>query len=378
MRRKTTIRNYGCYPEVCFVCNHRYFKYCANLAQYMSNQYGVVATAVDYAAFPQGDREMKKMLRTAYHVIFMLSDGVIEECVSVPNHPFLQLYSYVHDHNGFAMSCAALDGYVVQDGLTYPPVMNGFDNMHRKALSTRDPQGMAKTLAREIRLYYSNYQKISLAHAHRVGISGYVALLCGMEKYRWAHLLCSIVPIAFLVILMGVVQWDVMSAMSFYTIFMLPAYITYAILDNAIHIRRKCALFTNLEYKEDVEDYYTLPALQRQLTDKVTAMKRSQLFKTILRIVGYFVYTILIMGYSTQEPELVSYMVLLLFAHLAWCVLCSVSVFMENVVVQARMQRGDTAHFVSQGHKKITTITFWARHVVAAALAVACWFAVPI
>lgn len=165
MRRKITQKNYGKYHEAILVSSTKYFDFCSAVADNLSTKYGILAKAVNFEEHKEIPKDVKRLLSKSYHVIFCLSDNIIEESLaSGKDHPFSKFYAYTHKTNPFSISCVTLNFYQVSDNLEYPKYMGDFESLHRInfPVSTYGSQidlscvySATDKLAKEIRMYYN-------------------------------------------------------------------------------------------------------------------------------------------------------------------------------------------------------------------------------
>ena len=319
VRKKTTVNNYGKYNEAIFVCNDRYLDFCNNLSKALRDTYGIKAEAVTYTQITQPTKTLLHKLKTTYRVIFMLSNGVVEESLQTEDHPFLKMYAYVHQHNPLAIACVTLDHYVVKDGLSYPDFMSDFDYMHRKRFYTWSVEAVAADLAKEIRRYYPRDCKVDLSIKHvcdywvhrcyyekctAPGIIKYLGLLSGgLLLVIWALFLIS--------------DMDFVSAFIFYDVFCgILFFVCYA-RRFSIGIARKNAglehMYKALKYTEyDALPNGEVPRKVRTMRDRMASNKQKNALKMLCAFVGWLIFICLEVNPSN------SYQNQLVFAFLKW------------------------------------------------------------
>ena len=161
MRKKITPKNYGKFHEAVLISSAHDFSSCCAIADELIKTYGIIAKAVNYEEYTVIPKDIKRLLSKSYHVIFFLSDRVIEEAIDYgKEHKFMKFYAYAHKTNPFSISCVTLNGYNVADNLTYPKYMGDFPSLHRIDFDLFPDyfphiSSIAKTLSEEIRKYYN-------------------------------------------------------------------------------------------------------------------------------------------------------------------------------------------------------------------------------
>lgn len=177
MRRKPSYDNLGLRHEAYIVCSKRNRDFFTRVAAHME-AHGVMTGLMCYDVQEDFTARVKKHLRRSYHVLFMLEQGVVEESVQCPpNQPnlFLQIYGYVNRTNPFSISCVAVNHCHVQQDLTYPNEMRGFEGLHRMPYSTFNAQAVADDLHMQLRRLFPLSRRDLLENLNQNGLTQHAA-----------------------------------------------------------------------------------------------------------------------------------------------------------------------------------------------------------
>ena len=143
MRRKPTIKNLGAFNEAVFVCSMAKASYFIQVAEILTNDYGIRSEVFPYDAENAFTDDVRKLLKRSYHVIFIVDSQAIIDSAAAggEKHPFRKVYEYVKRHNRFAISHATTESNALPElaRVVYPKSMQGFNSLHRKQILIETP-----------------------------------------------------------------------------------------------------------------------------------------------------------------------------------------------------------------------------------------------
>ncbi|MBO5914147.1 MAG: hypothetical protein J6Q72_02265 [Clostridia bacterium] len=168
MRRKPTIKNLGAFNEAVFVCSMAKASYFIQVAEILTNDYGIRSEVFPYDAENAFTDDVRKLLKRSYHVIFIVDSQAIIDSAAAggEKHPFRKVYEYVKRHNRFAISHATTESNALPElaRVVYPKSMQGFNSLHRKQILIETPQKTAKSIEPELRRHYPRKQRSAMRY----------------------------------------------------------------------------------------------------------------------------------------------------------------------------------------------------------------------
>jgi len=182
MRKRITITNYGKYYETVFVTSSASFDMCSHLSNTLLSDYGIKTCTINGDMFDEFDKDIKRILKNSYCVVFVLTEDVIElvnktfstdDTSLESKHSYIKTYAYVNKFNPRALACVIKEGCCVKDDLMIPEYMGDFAVLHRLELklSTNFANYDAKTIYDNVRFFYNRKTKIILNRLHNNGIN---------------------------------------------------------------------------------------------------------------------------------------------------------------------------------------------------------------